>query len=70
MSGVIRRGTRIGPQLCHQAQPSLTQAARALFLPGTILMQLMVPLETDSHQALMDLSNPLFSLIIPPLGWY
>lgn len=60
----------MGPPLCHHAQPSLAAAARVLSLLYTILMQLMVPLEIDSHQALMDLSNPLFSLIIPPLGWY
>lgn len=53
---------------CRQAQPCQAWAARTRLLSHTILMQLMVRVEIDSHQTHMDLSSPLFSLIIPPPG--
>lgn len=59
-----------GEQENKVGPPPQPRPARALLLLRTILMQLMVPLEIDSHQALMDLSNPLFSLMVPPLGRY
>lgn len=60
---MVSRRIRLGPH-------SSAKSNQSSGLLHTILMQLMVPLEIDSHQALMDLSNPLFSLIIPPLGRY
>ena len=59
-----------GQQEDKDRAPPRPSPARALLPLHTILMQLTVPLEIDSHQALMDLSNPLFSLIIPSLGRY